>query len=268
MKRTWITMGCALAGLSLAALAQKEEPAPPAFEKSADDSVNTEEPDPFDADANAPKLVQVQVEFVEMSHEALTKLLFLAKPKSADATELRKQVQDMVSKNEAKVLETQIVISRSGQKSTTESIHEFIYPTEYEIISMEEKAKEAMQKAMLSSFPAGPAMPTAFETRNIGSTLEVEPTLGEDNRTIDLRFLPEISYHTGNTVWHEGKDTNGNPFKVAMPDFHVLRLSTAITCINGQYTMTGVVSPKNDKGDTDMTRKVMTFVKCDVISVK
>ena len=58
--------------------------------------------------------------------------LFLAKPASADATELRKQVQDMVSKNEAKVLETQITVARSGRKATSESIHEFIYPTEYE----------------------------------------------------------------------------------------------------------------------------------------
>lgn len=261
-------MGCVLAGLSLAAHAQKEEPAPPAFEKSAEKSGDAEEPDIFDPDANAPKQLQVQVEFVEMSHEALTKLLFLAKPKSADATELRKQVQDMVSKNEAKVLETQIIISRSGQKATSESIHEFIYPTEYEITSMDEKAKEAMQKAMLSSFPVGPAVPTAFETRNIGSALEIEPTLGEDNRTIDLRFLPEISYHTGNTVWHEGKDTNANPFKIAMPDFHILRISTAITCINGQYMLAGVISPKDAKGETDMTRKVMVFVKCDVLAVK
>jgi hypothetical protein len=28
-------------------------------------------------------------------------------------------------------------------------------------------------------------------------------------------------------------------------------------------TLAGVVSPKDDKGETDMTRKVMIFVKCD-----
>jgi hypothetical protein len=268
MKRTWITMACALAGLSFAAIAQAQEPAPPAFEKSADDSGNTEEPDPFDADANAPKLVQVQVEFVEMPHDALTKLLFLAKPKSADATDLRKQVQDMVSKKEAWVIETQIVVSRSGHKATSESIHEFIYPTEFNPASVELKMKDTLDKAMLSGFPFNPATPTAFETRNLGSTLEVEPTLGEDDRTIDLRFVPEIICHTGNTAWHEGKDTNGNPFKVQMPDFYTIKLNTAITCINGQYTMTGVVSPKDNNGETDMTRKVMVFVKCDVLSVK
>jgi hypothetical protein len=268
MKSHWMLAGLAAAGVGLSFVANSQEPAPKAFEKAAEGQAVDEEPDPFDADANAPKLVQTQVEFVEMSHEALTKLLFFAKPKSADATELRKQVQDMVAKNEAKVLETQIVISRSGHKSTSESIHEFIYPTEFDPASVELKMKDTLDKAMLSGFPFNPATPTAFETRNIGSTLEVEPTLGEDNRIIDLRFLPEISCHTGNTVWHEGKDTNGNPFKIAMPDFHILRLNTAITCINGQYTLAGVVSPKDDKGETDMTRKVMIFVKCDVLSVK
>lgn len=268
MKTSWMITGLVLTGFAFPTISHSQEPAPPAFEKSAEGSGKTEDPDIFDADANAPKLLQVQVEFVEMSHEALTKLLFLAKPKSTDATDLRKQVQDMVSKKEAWVIETQIVVSRSGQKATSESIHEFIYPTEYQPSSMEKKAKDTLDKAALSPFPCNPAMPTAYETRNIGSTLEVEPTLGEDNKTIDLGFLPEISSHTGNTAWHEGRDTNGNPFKIAMPDFHILRISTAITCLNSQYTLAGVVSPKDEKGETDMTRKVMVFVKCDVLAVK
>jgi len=267
-------MGCALVGLSVTALAQKPEPAPPAFEKAtegsaqAEGSATAEEPDIFDPDVGAPKQVQVQVEFVEMAHEALTKLLFLAKPKSADATELRKQVQDMVLKNEAKVLETQILIARSGHKTTAESIHEFIYPTEFQPTSMEEKAKDMLDQKRLSGFPCNPAMPTAFEARNVGSTLEVEPTIGEDGRVIDLRFVPELLWHTGNTTWHEGKDKLGNPFKVQMPDFYSLRLNTALTCLSGQYHLAGVLSPKNDKGETDMTRKVMVLVKCDILSVK
>jgi len=32
--------------------------------------------------------------------------------------------------------------------------------------------------------------------------------------------------------------------------------------------LVSVQSPKDAKGNTDMTRKVMIFVKCDVLSVK
>src|SRR5687768_7665363 len=98
MKRNWMLVGLAVGGLGLAGVAHGQEPAPPAFEKAAGNSQEAEAPDDaFDPDINAPRLVQVQVEYVEMSHEALTKLLFLAKPASADATKLRQQVQEMVA---------------------------------------------------------------------------------------------------------------------------------------------------------------------------
>lgn len=258
MKTNWMLTGIAVAGLGFVFNANSQQAAIDPF---------ADNPRPPE-----PKLAQVQVEYVEMSHEALTKLLFLAKPTSPDATKLREQVQEMVTKNEAKVLETQVVVTKSGQKATTESIHEFTYPTEYELPSqpgskVEEKHVDPPE--YLKSMPHyGTATPTAFDTRNVGSTLEVEPTLSENNRTIDVRLVPELIWHTGNTTWHEGKDHEGNPFKVQMPNFNTLRLNTQVTCINGQYSLAAVLSPKDDKGEVDMTRKLMVFVKCDVLVVK
>ena len=48
----------------------------------------------------------------------------------------------------------------------------------------------------------------------------------------------------------------------------LIRLNTALTCISGQYVFAAAISPKDDKGNTDRTRKVMVFVKCDVLAVK
>ncbi len=79
-----------------------------------------------------PALVQVQAEFIELSHETLTELLFLSEPANPSSTDLRKKVQELVRKKEAKIIETQIVTCRDGEKATTESIQEKIYPTEYE----------------------------------------------------------------------------------------------------------------------------------------
>ena len=260
----WIMMFA----LELPAPAETPDDVPPASEKSPESSNHSGDVDPFDPDTRAPKLVRVQAEFIELSHEALTKLLFLSKPASADSTELRKQVQEMVSKNEAKVIETQMITAKSGQKATTESIHEFIYPTEYSPPglpgSFDESYKAPPNPLKINLAP----VPTAFDTRNLGSTLEIEPTIDDGNNTIQLRLVPEIVYHTGNTTWYEGKDITGNPFKVMMPNMYVARLNTSLTLINGQYTLAAVVSPKDDKGDTDMTRKVMVFVKCDVLIVK
>ena len=42
----------------------------------------------------------------------------------------------------------------------------------------------------------------------------------------------------------------------------------AAKCITGQYMLVGAVSPKDAKGEVDLTRKVMVFVKCDVLTMK
>ena len=206
-------------------------------------------------------MIQVQVEYLELSHAALTKLLFLAAPRSADATTLRQKLQELVATNDAQVLETQILVSRSGQKATTESLHEFIYPTEYEPPGLPCGGSGTPEKG-------SSCLPTAFETRNLGSTLEIEPTIGESGTLIDLRLIPELVWHTGDTVWHEGKDLSGMPFKVSMPDIYTMRVNTAVTCISGQYMLVSTQSPKDAKGEPDMTRKVMVFVKCDILPVK
>lgn len=254
-----------LLGIGSLPLAAEPETVPPAFEKSlgptaeeAEDSIM------FDDEYGMPKQVQIQVEFVELSHEAVTKLLFLSKPRSSDATGLRIKVQEMVSKNEAKVIETQLITAKSGQKATTEAIHEFIYPTEYEGVAPPGESKDSSQKSKSVSAP----LPTAFDTRNLGSTLEVEPTISSEDKIIDLRFVPEITYHTGDTVWQEGKDATGSNYKVKMPDMYSIRLNTALSFVPGKYALAGLLSPKDAKGDTDMTRKVMVFVKCDVLTVK
>jgi len=266
-----------LVGVSIAIFAAAQEPAPPAFERGNATATTEEqsealEPDEDgeDFDAELPKQIQVQVEFIELSHEALTKLLFKSKPVSADVTELREQLQEMVEKKEATVLETMIAIAKSGQKATTESVHEFIYPTEYEPPSIVPDSGGAAQspthQTPQKTLP--PSFPTSFEARKLGSILEIEPTLYNDVRVIDLRLAPEMLWHTGNNSWHKGKDSNGNDFEVSMPDFYVVRLSLSLTCYSGKYHLAGVVSPKDEKGNTDHKRKVMVLVKCDVLTVK
>jgi len=232
---------------------------PPAFERGGNAETGDAGYDPFDPAIDAPKMIRVQVELVEMSHKDLTRLLMEDKAKTADATALRMKVQALVNEDTAKVIDTQIVTGRSGQKSTTDSLHEFIYPTEYEPLDME----KMMEK--FPGIPFNPAHPTAFETRNLGSKLESEPTLAEDEKIIDLRLQSEFLWHTGNTVWSERKDADGNVFKTSMPDFYLIRISTSVVCITGQYVLAGVLSPKDAKGAVDHDRKIMVFAKCNVL---
>lgn len=249
----------------------EEDAAAPSHAGSEDEVVV----DPFDPDFNCPVFVQVQVEFVELDHKKMTELLFLSTPESSDATDLRNQLAGMVKKGEARVLETMMVVARSGEKATSEGIREFIYPTEYEPAEIpnevdlpDKKGGLTPQDVKLLWMLRTPATPTSFETRNLGSTLEIAPVVGERGRIIDLNFAPEIVWHTGNTIWNKTTDGAGNVSTIEMPLIYKLAVSTAITCIDGQYTLVAALSPKDQTGAMDFSRKVMVFVKCDVMKVK
>ena len=61
---------------------------------------------------------------------------------------------------------------------------------------------------------------------------------------------------------------NGAELSIQMPDCNIIQINAGISCVSGQYTLISVVSPKNAKGEVDSQRKVMVFVKCDVMEVK
>jgi general secretion pathway protein D len=150
------------------------------------------------------------------------------------------------------------VTARSGQKATIEIIREFIYPTEYEppeipqTFGGQNNNQNALPGAgggaQNNSFPVTPATPTAFETRNTGVTLEIEPTIGENDFVIDLRFVPEIVefegfINYGSPIQTTSTDALGNPVtnvltenRIEMPVFSTRRVNTALTIYDG-YTV-------------------------------
>ncbi len=222
--------------------------------------------DPFvaDPDASAPKNISVQLEYIEMSHKDLTRLLMEYKPRTSDATALRMKVQEMVEKDVAKVMETKMVINRSGQISNTESIREFVYPVDYDL-SPTPSIEGSTEPLNHPVTPFG--IPNSYETRNTGSTFEVVTNLGEDNKIIDVRIVSQQVWHSGENIWSELKDKIGNVYKNTSQDFYKIGIDTSVTVVSGQYFLLGVVSPKDAKGKVDSERKVMAFLKCDVLSV-
>jgi hypothetical protein len=223
-------------------------------------------PDPFAAASkdSTPKNISVQLELIEMSHKDLTRLLMEHKFKSADASALRMKVQEMVEKDLAKVMETKMVTNRSGQISNTESIREFVYPVDYDL-SPTPSVEGSTDPLNHPVTPFG--IPNCYETRNTGSTFEVVTNLGEDNKIIDVKIVSQQVWHTGENIWCELKDKIGNVYKNTSQDFYKIGIDTSVTVVSGQYFLLGVVSPKDAKGKLDSERKVMAFLKCDVLSV-
>ena len=174
------------------------------------------------------------------------------------------QVQMMMrglsQKKGADLMTAPSVTAKSGQKATIEIIREFIYPTSYSppelpnsvgggsTISSGLGGLGGLSGSSSGSFPVTPATPESFETRNTGVTLEIEPTIGDNDFVIDLRFVPEIVefegfINYGSPIQTSGSDIFGNPIttvitenRIEMPVFSVRRVNTSLTIYDG-YTV-------------------------------
>jgi general secretion pathway protein D len=142
------------------------------------------------------------------------------------------------------------VTTKSGQRAVIEIIREFRYPTEFDPPQIPQNFGNQNNQVSIipgatgagaSSFPVTPTTPTAFETRNTGVTLEVEPVIGPDGYTIDLNLVPQV-------VEFEGFINYGSPIQ-----------SSATNPITG-VTTTNVITPNVINQPIFSTRKVTTSV--------
>jgi hypothetical protein len=226
----------------------------------------TEEVDPFEDSISpvAVSMVRVQVEFVEMPHATLTHLLSESL-ENANDVEIHKTVTELVEKREAHMMETMLCVCRSGDAAGVNAAREYIYPTEPEPsdgLSLTPTDLSASIPGIENDYFL---TPTVFETRNLGSMLEVSVILSRDRRLIDLNLVSEIVEHAGHTTWFEWLDERGDA-SVRMPDFYVLRIQSEVTLQAGQPLLVGAFSPKDAEGNPDLNRKVIAFVRADVLT--
>jgi Bacterial type II and III secretion system protein len=230
-------------------------------------SAPAQEDVPFDPLGREPtaemeKQMQIQIEWIELDAAEATKLLMptdTVKPKlyhSSNAGLLREALQEKIDKNDATLVESTMVTARSGQRARVESIHEFIYPTEY-------STGEIVHPTDTSSLQVSPQA-MAFETRNVGITLEVDPILGLDERTIDLNIAPELVYLAGMPSWGAHK-SDGVKIDVKMPSFYTVKISTQVSAIAGEYVLVAVQTPRDlTTGQAAPDRRLLVFAKVDL----
>lgn len=148
------------------------------------------------------------------------------------------------------------VIARSGQRAKIEVIREFIYPTEYDPPEIPNQIGGGVSLGgagggAVSGFPVTPATPAAFETRNTGVTLEVDPVIGGDDFTIDLNLSPEVVefegfINYGSPINSVGIDATGasstvelTQNRIEMPVFSTRKVTTQVTIWDGATVALG-----------------------------
>lgn len=162
------------------------------------------------------------------------------------------------------------VVTKPGQNARIEQVREFIYPTEYDPPEIPNDIGGNVPfpgvifvGAFSGRFPATPATPTAFETRPLGSVIEVLPTVASDNLTVNLDILADFSDFVGfinyGTPIRNGVFllSNGDPStvtenRILMPVFDSIRETTNVTIWDGQTVVIGgyhgeSITSSNDK---------------------
>lgn len=205
----------------------------------------------------ARQQLHIILEFIEVEASLYHDWMFENRI-TGDGRPLREKAQAWVKADQASVIETVVLTARSGQRAKSESISEVIYPTEPGVPEIPTKIS---LEGPNTKAPELPATSSAFETRNAGSTLEVDPVLGPDQKTVDVNLSPEMVRLNGVIDW---PPENELPFfTVSMPRFYTMKITTQVTLRHNGYAFLGTTTPL--RASVEGRRPiVLMFVRADV----
>lgn len=213
--------------------------------------------------SSRPLHVRVQTEVVEVSLSTYTALMSGYASRS-----IHPRAQVLLKNKQAKLINSQMVICRSGEKSTLESIREVITPTDDDfgdgLDFSPPLAEGETQEVLVWPQLIRPYLscPVAFEVRNVGATLEVEPIY--HGKLIDLRFAHDWVFFPTLVTWQTRRDQWGLA-DVKMPTYTSQRCHLALTLLDKQYQCVSVFTPTHADGEADPSRKQLLFVKASLI---
>jgi len=161
-------------------------------------------------------------------------------------------------KKGADLMSAPSVVTTAGQRAKIEVIREFIYPTEYDPPEIPQTFGNTGGGGIFGGgassgggFPVTPANPTAFDVRNVGVTMEVEPNVDADGFTISLNIAPEVVefegfINYGSPIQTSATNALGQPVQVTLTDnrilqpvFSVRKMQTNVTIWDGQTVAVG-----------------------------
>lgn len=202
--------------------------------------------------------VRIYLEYIEVAHQTVTELMA---SKAGKDGALHTRLRGLVKAKKARIHETEILSARSGQKAALQSINEFIYPTEV----ADNVAPPTTPDGPLVQ-PNPPAVranePIAFETRDVGVSMEFEATVLEDGKSVDLIVDSDLVDYLHLKEWFTQKDSFGEA-GTSFPVFRVLANEQRVVVRAGQFTLLGVLHPREREGGEDV--RLMLFAKVDVL---
>ena len=229
--------------LPLSAFAQVKKEKPKLVEPTAEElkKLGGFEPAPKDEDFS-PKNLQIELMVVSLPDADAAPLLeTLRAPEKVDAG--YQEVLALIKSKKAKIISAPTVTTKSGNRAVTENITEVRYAIEFN--PGEAAGKPVAKDGADAKTPPGPkvppaqgVVPTTFETRNAGVTLEIEPVIGPDGKTIDAQLSAQ---HVQLLGWDSATVKQDQEIKVSIPQprFHTNKVTQSFSLVSGQRLLIG-----------------------------
>lgn len=160
------------------------------------------------------------------------KLKRLRKSDAEDYAELVKRVDTGKAKQE----EFLMLRATEGIGVTVEEISEMIYATEYEPPELPNEIGNLSEDIEKAKMLVTPATPSAFDTKNVGSTLEVELQVDDEGK-MEVRLMMTLVSFLGRSVWGQGFA------EAEMPRFAVQSVKTGLEVTLDSASLIGSISP-------------------------
>jgi hypothetical protein len=221
-----------------------------------EDKAEAGSPNPFDISQSAD--VHLTFEFVEVSLADWNDWL-AEHPLKSDATELRTTLRTWAKEKRALVFECVTLHARSGQRAKAESIVETTYPVSFEPAQVPQTLSNLHN---VVESPVTAIHPQTFETRNVGVTVEVDPVISPDRKSVELNLSPEIVKRIENLPWPN--EQVAPAFRAETPQFFTAKITTQLTTKPGAPSLIGTVrlpDPVKDKRENPI---ILLFVRADI----
>lgn len=143
------------------------------------------------------------------------------------------------------------VTTKSGAGAEIKVVKELIYPTEYQQQAQSIGTTSAGNQSLVQIV----VTPSAFEKRDTGVILQVTPTVGPDNETIDLAMVPQVVelaewIDYGSDV-PTGDATRTQHLTLNQPIFHSRSITTSISIWDGQTVVMGGLITEGQRNSED-----------------
>lgn len=140
-----------------------------------------------------------------------------------------------------------VLRTESGKRAVVESVSEYKFPTEF-------TPPQAVQHPVPPPQPVPlPVAPTAFDKRDLGDTLDAEPTLSEDAKSVDFQIVVIHSALAKREKW--GKDIT----ELEQPQLETRKLSTNLSVPVNAPHLIGTLNPVYGNGLAERAEQHVWF---------